>query len=297
MPPSRGAVRTLPHVPGPSPGPTYLTIGHVTRDLQPSGWEFGGTAYYSSRAAHRLGMKVAAVTRAAAEDASALAERCPDVQWIARPAAVTTTMRNVYGPHGREQRAPVIAPPLETADLAGLPRDLAVVHLAPVVGEIGLDLLGHLPRADLTGLTGQGLLRRVDPDGAVHARDWPDAADFLDAVDVLVLSSEDIQFDPAAGVKNLRRAKVGVLTRGPLSVQVFADGGCCEAPVRQVADASPTGAGDVFAAALFVTLQRTGMLGRSVEAAAAIATRWVERRWDALPEDSRSPESPIPDPR
>ena len=228
-------------------------------------------------------MHVTAVTRAAAADGGALASERPGIRWIARAAPATTAMRNTYGSGGRTQHAPAVAAPFEVTDLNGLPSEFAVVHLAPVVAEIGQDLIPHLPRADLTGLTAQGLLRRVAPDGAVHGRDWPDARDFLDAIDVLVLSSEDIAFDPAAGTEHLRRAAVGVLTRGPLPVQVFADGGCSEIPVRHVADAGPTGAGDVFAAALFVNLQRSGMLGRSVETAVAIATRWVERRWDALP--------------
>ena len=278
-------------------GSTYLTVGHVTRDLHPSGWEFGGTAFYSSLVAQRLGMHVTAVTRAAAAGADALATACPGIRWIARPAAATTAMRNTYGSQGRTQHAPVVAPAVATADLAGLPQEFAVVHLAPVVGEIGPELLGHLPHAQVTGLTAQGLLRRVAADGAVYGGDWPDAEAFLDAIDVLVLSSEDIQFDPVAGVGYLQRAKVGVLTRGPLPVQVFADGGCSEVPVRRVTDAGPTGAGDVFATALFVSLQRTGRLGEAVQTAATVATQWVERRWDAFPPAPSSPEPTILDPR
>ena len=277
-----------------SPSSTYLAIGHVTRDLHPSAWEFGGTAYYSSLVAQRLGMCVTTVTRTAPADADVLATACPEIRWISRSAPATTAMRNTYGPGDRIQHAPVVAAPIEAADLDGLPHEFSVVHLAPVVREIGPDLLGCLPRADLTGLTAQGLLRRVDPDGAVHGRDWPDAEDFLEAVDVLVLSSEDIAVDPGGGVEHLRRARVGVLTRGPLPVQVFADGDCSEIPVRQVADADPTGAGDVFATALFVNLQRTGRIGDAVQTAAAIATRWVERRWEAFPSD---PAPPPPDPR
>ena len=277
--------------------PTYLTVGHVTRDLHPTGWEFGGTAYYGSLAAQRLGMRVTAVTRVDAADAHALAAARPGIRWIARAAPATTAMRNTYGPRGRTQHAPVVAAPFDVADLDGLTHGFSVVHLAPVVAEIGPDLLGRLPRADLTGLTAQGLLRRVDPDGAVHGRDWPDAQDFLDAIDVLVLSSEDIAFDPAAGIEHLRRAKIGVLTRGPLPVRVFAEGACSEIPVRRIADASPTGAGDVFATALFVNLQRSGRLGEAVQAASTVATRWVERRWDAFPPTPSDPEIPVPDPR
>ena len=244
--------------------------------------------YYSGLAASRLGMGVTAVTRAAAEDANALTARCPDIRWVAHAASATTAMRNVHGPRGRTQHAPVVASAFEIADLDGLPSAFAVVHLAPVIGEIRPDVLGHLPRADLTGLTAQGLLRRVTADGAVQARDWPDAGEFLDAIDVLVLSSEDIQFDPAAGLEYLRRAPIGVLTRGSLPVQVFAADGCSEVPVRPVTEDHPTGAGDVFAAALFVNLQRTGRLGQAVQTAATVATQWVERRWAAFPPTANS---------
>ena len=167
-------------------------------------------------------------------------------------------MRNIHGRRGRTQHAPVVAPAFEVADLDGLPSKVAVVHLAPVIGEIRPDVLGHLPRADLTGLTAQGLLRRVAGGGAVQAREWPDAGKFLDAIDVLVLSSEDIQVDPAAGLDYLRRAPTGILTRGSLPVQIFADGGCSEVPVHAVADDHPTGAGDVFAAATLRELAAHG---------------------------------------
>ena len=112
--------------------PTYLTVGHVTRDLHPSGWEFGGTAYYSSLAAQRLGARVTAVTRIAPADADTLTEEHPDIRWIARPCSATTAMRNTYGPGGRAQHAPAVAAPIDVADLDGLPHEISVVHLAPV---------------------------------------------------------------------------------------------------------------------------------------------------------------------
>ena len=185
-------------------------------------------------------------------------------------------MRNTYSRKNRIQHAPVIAPPLDRADVNGLRTAFAVVHLAPIAGEISPDLLPHVPPADLTGLTGQGLVRKVGIDGKVHGKSWPDAAEFLEAIDVLVLSNEDIRFDSEGGLSHLRRVPIGILTQGHQPVRVFSAGREFETPVRAIVGGQRTGAGDVFAATLFVALHRTGALGASAQAAATLATRWVE---------------------
>ncbi len=220
-------------------------------------------------------MDVTAVTRMAAADADRLEASYDGVRWQAALASATTAMRNTYRPEGRVQSA-AAAPPIEETAFDELATGFAVVHLAPVAGEISLGLLPHVPKAALTGLTAQGLLRAIGTDGTVYGQAWSDADDFLDAIDILVLSDEDVSFDPAAGLEYLRRAPIGVLTQGLRPVRVFGEGTESEMPVRAIVGGQRTGAGDVFAATLFVALQRTGALGASVHAAATLATRWVD---------------------
>ena len=253
-----------------------MTVGHVTRDANQSRWQFGGTVFYSSLTAQHLGMRVTAVTRMGAEDGDTLSVSHRGVHWLPKPSPASTVMRNTYRRGNRIQHAPVIAPPLDRADFAGLRTEFAVVHLAPIAGELSPDLLPHVPPADLTGLTGQGMLRRVGIDGRVHGQSWPDPGEFLEAIDVLVLSDEDIRIDSEGGLNHLRRVPIGVLTQGHQPVRVFSAGREFETPVRAIVGGQRTGAGDVFAATLFVALHRTGALGASSQAAATLATRWVE---------------------
>ena len=61
--------------------PTYVCVGHVTRDLSAVDWTFGGTALYASLTAQRLGWRVHTVTRMRAEHARHLRRQYPNIQW------------------------------------------------------------------------------------------------------------------------------------------------------------------------------------------------------------------------
>jgi hypothetical protein len=47
--------------------PDFLSIGHAVKDVVPGGWRLGGAMPHAATQAHRLGLRTAAVTRAADE--------------------------------------------------------------------------------------------------------------------------------------------------------------------------------------------------------------------------------------
>ena len=257
--------------------PCYVCVGHVTRDLQGTGWTFGGTAFHAGLAAARLGCSVRAVTCMHPADARVLGRRHPGVEWMVRPTRVTTTFRNLYAHGARDQRMAGRATAIRPADVARACAKPCVVHLGPVAWEIGPPVASAIPSGTLVGLTAQGLVRRVDADGRVRWRPWRRRRALLEAVDVAILSDEDIEADPGVGRAYLRQARLGILTRGSLPLEVYEAGRVSEVPVRPTTDRKPTGAGDAFAAAFLTEFHANGELGRSIAFAAAAGALWVER--------------------
>src|SRR5436305_3276548 len=77
--------------------PEFLTIGHVTRDVQPDGsFSIGGTVTFASVTASRLGLTAAIVTCADSQLLSELLTHLPGIDLAAHPSAVTTTFANQY---------------------------------------------------------------------------------------------------------------------------------------------------------------------------------------------------------
>ena len=72
--------------------PLYLCAGHVTRDLDGSGWSFGGPVYFSSCTAAALGCEVVAITRMSGSDLALLKQKVPGTEWLSRPAGISTTV-------------------------------------------------------------------------------------------------------------------------------------------------------------------------------------------------------------
>jgi len=227
----------------------YLILGHVTRDLTPQGFRFGGAVLYGGLSARRLGFETTVVTACAEPDLPVL---FPELSFYILPAEQTTVFENHETATGRKQKVRKIAPPLE---LEGLPQELRqaeVVHLAPVLNEISPEAV-KIFSADLLVSNPQGWFRRVLPQGEIAPR----APDFkrFPHFDAVVVSTEDL-----AGQKSwlslLRtKASILVLTQGDRGATLFyrdQETFFPANPVSQVIDS--TGAGDVLAAAFFSAL-------------------------------------------
>jgi len=234
----------------------YLVIGHVTQDLIDSGFTIGGTASYAARTARAMGCRVGVVTSASPDlDLS----QVMDGVLVSRfPAATTTTFENIYTASGRRQVLHAIA---ETLTPAAIPPDWktdaarGIVHLGPVAQECDPTLLDAFGTA-FVGLTPQGWMRCRDRDGTVSRYRWEGTEPLLARADAVVLSEEDIEGDAALEAHYAAQTRVLVVTRGAAGCTVHADGQSRDFPAPAVADVDATGAGDIFAAAFFVRLQR-----------------------------------------
>ncbi len=233
---------------------SYLAIGHVAKDLTPAGPRLGGSVAFASLTAHALGYPAGVVTASAADvDLAPLAE----IAVTCRPSPTSTTFENISGPDGRTQFLRGRAAPLSAADVPAAWRRAPIVHLAPLAGELDLDLLTAFDGA-LLGLTVQGWLRGWDAAGLVSRQAWPDAERALPHAQAVILSIEDVRGDWALLRRWAGLTPLLVVTEGPRGCTVFARGAEPRPfPAVPQTEVDPTGAGDIFAAAFLTQLHET----------------------------------------
>ncbi len=255
----------------------YVVLGHLAKDLTPAGPRLGGTAAYAALTAQALGYPPGLVTAYAGEEA-----------WLAplagvarqrRPAAVSTTFENSYGPAGRRQYLRAVAPALTLADVPAAWRAAAIYHLGPIARELEPDVVPALAAAGhLVGLTPQGWLRQWDTQGQVTYTPWPEARRILPLASAVVLSIEDVQGDWAEVAAWAAAARVLVVTEGARGCTVFVAGQAPQpVPAPAAAEVDPTGAGDIFAAAFFIRLHETRSPYLAAQFANTLAARSVSR--------------------
>ncbi|HEY7295063.1 MAG TPA: PfkB family carbohydrate kinase [Dehalococcoidia bacterium] len=268
--------------------PTFLVVGHITRDRVAGTERPGGVASYAAAVAARLGVSAAVLTSAA--DDLELPAELAGVRIERLPAPQTTTMEHIWRGREREQfvlaRAALLGPSAVPADLRAVP----IVLLGSVTGEVSVETATVFPAA-LRGATLQGWLRRAGDGGRVEAI-APAVAGveaILSNLDAAFLSEEDL----GASVDALRplldgwarRVRVLAVTRGDLGALIAIDGDWYQIGVFPARELEGTGAGDAFAAAFLIRYYETaaGAAGAetvadAVRFAAATASFVVEAR-------------------
>ena len=253
----------------------YLVIGHITRDRTPDGgFTIGGTAAYAARTAWALGCRVRVVT--SADPSLELDGVLPDVEVRRVPAPTTTTFHNRYTPTGRVQTVEGTAAQLTPDAVPPDWRPSGVVHLGPVARECDPALARLFPRAFL-GLTPQGWMRAWDGTGRVRPARWENADDLLPHADAVVLSEEDVGGDEELVARWAGLVPVLALTRGARGCTLYVRGEPENVDGFPAAEVDATGAGDVFAAVLFVELKRGVDPRAAARLANCVAARSVTR--------------------
>ncbi len=128
-------------------------------------------------------------------------------------------------------------------------------------------------------LTLQGWLRRWDDDGRVRFKRWFDAA-VLKAIDIVVFSEEDILEAPELEQELADAVEHLFVTRADRGGTYYRQGRPVSYDTPQVEVVNPTGAGDVFAAALLSSLYVTNNdVEASIRVAARLGATSVTRYW------------------
>ena len=234
--------------------PQYVIVGHITKDLvNGAGYRLGGTATYAALAAHHLGLQVGVLTSG---DTDTEPPATDGILVHRVPSPQSTVFENIYSDHARRQYVRGVASVLQEADIPEGWRSAPIVHLGPIAQEVSPALAEAFPNA-LVGATPQGWLRRWDDQGLVSPTAWVDGARILDAVDVVVLSLDDLGGDRALLEEYIARARLLVLTVSERGAIVHMNGSSERVPAYVVNEVDPTGAGDVFAAAFLIRYGET----------------------------------------
>jgi sugar/nucleoside kinase (ribokinase family) len=237
-------------------------VGNVCRDIDPAdprGWRLGGGVAYAALTSARLGHRSAALV-----GADGIAARAGELDLL-RTAGVSIQLiplvqgpvfENLETPHGRVQTC---VEPGELLPVVGLnPAWMAAPAwmLVPVAGETGPGWVAAVPSGARLALGWQGLLRTLVA-GEHTGRMAPSRGPLLERADLVGVSRADLAPGTSLGELNevLRPGARLVVTNGAaggLSLEAGDHG-----PTRELAYAAvpstqvdPTGAGDVFLAAL-----------------------------------------------
>ena len=256
----------VPNVPAmiePGPLPDVVVVGAASRDLTPDdprGWRLGGGVSYSALTTARLGLRTAALvgvdaTAAAAGELDLLREAGVDVRLV--PLARGPVFDNQERPEGRLQLCHDASDPLPVDALPAGWRAARGWILAPVAVELP-DAWAEVPDDAATVALGwQGLLRELVPGEPVrHLRPAPHP--IVRRADVVGLSGDDVErADRLVDVyAALRPGATLAVTQGDSGGLIAdgIDGGRLRLrhypAIRSSNAIDPTGAGDVFLAAL-----------------------------------------------
>jgi sugar/nucleoside kinase (ribokinase family) len=260
-----------------------MMIGHLARDRNVvdghGQMATGGGVYYGGIAAHRLGARVAVVTRLHPDDFPLLAELEQEgIDVFASPAPETSGIENTYDSRDMERRIckPLgFAGPFHLAEIPNHPAHIyAVVSI--IAGEVDLSLLQALARRGPVALDVQGFVRVRQGDDLVF-RPWPDMAAGL--AQVAYLKVDRAEAELLTGETDLQAAARHLAGYGPREivatqssgVTVLADGAFHQAPFTPRSLAGRTGRGDTCFAA-YLTSRLSASPGQAARLAAAVTS-------------------------
>jgi predicted nicotinamide N-methyase len=212
----------------------------------------------------------------------------PTPGWIdalVLPSPATTVFENRYDARGRRsQRVLAAAPPLDPRSLPAAWRDADLLLLAPVLAELDPAAFLRAVRARAVGLTVQGLVRAVGPDGRVAPRALlPDPA-ALRGVSVAFLGDDEAAGQPELAALLAAALPIVAFTHGARGCEVVEGGRARRVGAHPAREVDPTGAGDAFAAAFLLALARGDDPLAAARLGAAAGSIAVEGRGaEALP--------------
>jgi sugar/nucleoside kinase (ribokinase family) len=259
--------------------PVVVVVGAACRDLADDdarGWRLGGGVSYGALTAARLGIPTAALV-GVDDEASRAAEldllRQAGVMVQLVPLDHGPVFVNIERPDGRHQLSESRSDLVPISAIPDTWRDARGWILAPVAAELAADWAAVPAESAIVAVGWQGLLRELIPGSAVrHLQPAPN--ELIARANLVGLSRDDV--DPATELVELCRllrpgATLAVTQgdRGGLVMEAGSDGPVHQRhypPVPSQNPVDPTGAGDVFLAALAAARIEPGLVGGRIHA-------------------------------
>jgi sugar/nucleoside kinase (ribokinase family) len=251
----------------------YLVLGHVTEDATPAGSRLGGTAAYAALTARAFGLRVGAIT-SVSESTSLKALN--GIAVLNVPSQHSTRFENSRTTTGRKQVLQSQASIITLENLPDVWRRPAIVHLGPVAQELSPECAERFASA-LLCITPQGWMRTWDAAGYVTACKWEAGEVLLPKAAAVVISREDVGGDQDEIEAMSHQTRVLAVTEGAAGSVLYWNGDRRRFRAPDVQEVDDVGAGDVFAAALFIRLHMTRDPWEAARFATLLAARSVTR--------------------
>jgi sugar/nucleoside kinase (ribokinase family) len=273
-----------------------VVVGAASRDLteaDPRGWRLGGGVCYGALTVARLGLATGALVGVDEQAATSweldlLREAGVDVRTVDLPSG--PVFENVERAEGREQICHEVASAMSSARLPQTWRAAAAWILAPVAAELGDDWAGLPPDGATVAVGSQGLIRQMTPGARVEPKPLA-RSDLVRRADIVGVSRDDLSGRPELVylTSRLHPGATLALTDGPHGgvVMEVAEAGPTRMRAYRAIEVDdivdPTGAGDVFLAALTAARVEPRLVGGRIGQgydlllAAAAASLVVER--------------------
>lgn len=257
-----------------------VVIGNYTKDtiVSAAGTRRvdGGGFNYGAHVAAMMGLKTAAVTRLAREDARVV-EALERIGVAAFPTYTphSTVLRLFYPSANVDERILTVthfAGAFTPEQVRGLEARAFLIN-ASLRGEVDSDVIRELrAKKALLAADVQGFLRVIAPDGTLVYEPWPERERVLSQIDIL--KTDAVEAERLTGIADTKAAARMIAGWGPKEVvlthrdglQVLADGNFFEAPFQPRELVGRSGRGDTCIAAY---------VAKRLTASPEEATRWA----------------------
>ncbi len=263
-------------------------LGHYTKDtiVSATGTRVvdGGACNYGANVAARMGLRVAVVTRLAAEDfhvVEALEQLGVDV--LARATPHSTCLRLEYPTANVDERVIYVtstAGPFTPAEVEALQARAFVIG-ASMRGEVGLDVIEELGRKDALLAADVQSFIRVNRNGVLVPAPWPEKQRVMAHLDVL--KTDAVEAELLTGETDIKVAAQMIADLGPQEVVithrngvlVYADGRFHEAGFFPAQLVGRSGRGDTCIAS-YVSKRLSASPAEAIIWAAAVTSLKME---------------------
>ena len=205
-------------------------IGHYTKDtiVSASGTRVvnGGAFNYGANVAVRMGLKVQAVTMMSSEDSKVVNDLeklgvKTDVTWTPE----STCLKLVYPSDNPDQRVIYVkswAGPFTSKEIILLDAQVIVIG-ASMREEIPIEIIKELSLKESTLVADIQSFLRVNENGKLTAKTWPEKEEVLSCIDVL--KTDAVEAEILTGEKEIKKAAILISELGPKEVIItYKDG-------------------------------------------------------------------------